>query len=893
MGLAQYKQKRDFKKSPEPAAKKSTAVGASYVIQKHDASRLHYDFRLEMDGVLKSWAVPKGPSLDPKVKRLAVQVEDHPVNYGSFEGTIPKGQYGGGTVMLWDKGNWEPVGDPHKSYRAGRLKFILHGEKLHGGWTLVRTRQVETTKSPQWLLIKERDDDARSAADGDILDESPLSVETSRDLDEIANDADRIWNSESNSKLKTPKHVAGNRKRKSSMAMPDAAIEKALPKTFDVQLATLVERAPTGNEWLHEVKFDGYRMICRIDRSDIQFITRNHNDWTEKLSSLIPSARKLSCTQAVLDGEIVVLRDDGTTDFQLLQNAFRQKKTTDLKYYVFDLLYLNGKSLVALPLELRKSLLQNLLEDRATSLIYFSDHVVGNGDEFKKQACRLHLEGMISKRRDRPYQPGRGFDWLKVKCIHDEELVIGGFTEPGGSRTGFGALLVGFFDDRKYLHYAGKVGTGFSDKDLHDLHRRMTSLEQVKSPFFDFTKKSGPARTAHWLQPVLVGQFKYASRTNDDKLRHASFQGLREDKKAVDVKIENPIPVKKATANSTPGRKPGNRVATTKSARKTSSSIIARDNADDGKSIVSSEDYDEKEQQFSGERLTHPDKVLYPDSKITKLELASYYQAVADWILPHLAHRPVVLVRCPDGIGKGQFYQKHPGAGASASLRQIPIRESQKSEKYGVVDDLRGLIAAVQMSALELHVWGSREDKIEQPDRLIFDLDPDPLVKWPQVIDGALQIAGFLNDLGLQSFVKTTGGKGLHVCVPIARRHEWSEVKAFCKQVAEAITRADPDHYTSNMSKAARSKKIFVDYLRNGRGATAVAAYSTRARPGAPVSMPLSWNELKPEVNSDQFTIRNAIARLASLKQDPWKEMSTLRQSLTTPMKRLKAILDD
>lgn len=893
MGLADYQRKRDFKKTPEPKAVKTTSAGRSYVIQKHAASHLHYDFRLELDGVLKSWAVPKGPCLDPKVKRLAMQVEDHPVAYGSFEGTIPQGEYGGGTVMLWDQGEWEPLGDPRKDYAAGNLKFVLHGEKLRGRWVLIRTKRSEGTKGAvQWLLIKERDDEAKPISEGDILEDEPLSVVSSRDLDEIAASGNRVWTSKGEVKKKAARKKTAAAKSKKAMTaeINVAGIKQEMPTRIDVELATLTDKAPEGDEWLHEIKFDGYRMICSKDNDKIRFITRNHNDWTAKLSSLSQAVQQLPCKQAIIDGEIVVLRPDGTTDFQALQNAFRERHSSELRYYVFDLLYLDGKSLADLPLQERKDALQQLLSNQAANdAVQYSEHVIGSGDEFKQQACKLNLEGIVCKRRDRPYIAGRGSDWVKVKCIHDEEFVIGGFTEPSGARSGFGALLVGFYDAKHQLHYAGKVGTGYSDVVLKSLHKQLESLEQTESPFFDLKRKTGDARTAHWVKPELIGQFKYASRTDEDKLRHASFQGLREDKSAKDVTLEKPVPVKKLQAKGKTMKvsetKTGSRARTSKTTKR---SKTAGASLDDAKS-----EYDSESQTFFGERLTHPDKVLYPDQKITKLDIAAYYVSISQWILPQLAHRPIVLVRCPEGISGEHFYQKHPGIGAPAALRTIPIRENTKTENYFVVDDVQGLIAIAQMAGLEIHVWGSKEDKLEEPDRLVFDLDPDPALDWKAVVDAARQIRDFLQELDLKSFVKTTGGKGLHLVVPIDRKTEWDEAKAFCKQVADSVVSADPSRFTSNMSKARRTNKIFLDYLRNGRGATAVAAYSTRARNGATVAMPLDWKELGPGVKPDSFTLEKAAMRLSSLKEDPWAEMKSLKQSLSKPIKQLKSLVLD
>ena len=896
MGLTEYKKKRHFSRTPEPAGKTESGKQRRYVIQKHDATRLHYDFRLELDGVLKSWAVPKGPSLDPRVKRLAVQVEDHPVAYRDFEGVIPQGEYGGGTVMLWDQGEWEPIGDPQKGLKSGKLKFQIRGEKLQGHWTLVRTHSAGgRDDSRQWLLIKENDDQARPESEGDILVEKPLSITSGRDLEEIASDQDRVWSSKASSRTgaKTPDHPA-NRERTNQASKPlsvkslsEVGLKQAMPVKVEVQLATLTEAAPQGEQWLHEIKFDGYRMICRIDASQIDFISRNHQNWTKRLEDLVEAVRKLNVQQAILDGEVVVIGADGGADFQSLQNAFRDHQARDMKYMVFDLLYLNGRSLTQAPLEQRKEILKSLLEQSGRNdAVLFSDHIRGSGETFHQHACKLHLEGMISKRADQPYRPGRGCDWLKIKCLHNEELVIGGYTEPSGSRKGFGALLVGFHDDKGELHYAGKVGTGFDQSCLIDLTQRLEKLEQQKSPFADLQRKTGDVRTAHWVKPDLVGQFSFGSRTRDGHLRHASFQGLREDKPAGDVTLDQPTPIEKAVRQSgkpkasRPGRAAKARAKPVGTASSKASAPRKSSPQDDGAADT-----------FDGVRLTHPEKVLYPDAGITKRELAEYYRNVADWLLPQVKHRPVVLVRCPDGQQKECFYQKHPGVGTPPELRQIPIRESSKTEKYAVVDNSDALIALAQVSALELHVWGSREDQLERPDRLIFDLDPAPEVPWKVVVESARLVRDFLQELGLESFPKTTGGKGLHLVIPIQRRHDWTTAKEFCKNVAEAIEAAAESRFTANMSKRVRTNRIFVDYLRNGRGATAIAAYSPRSRPGAPVSVPLTWAEVSSRITSDHFTIRNVMKRLAGLSEDPWAAMNSTRQSLAGPIKKLHDIV--
>jgi bifunctional non-homologous end joining protein LigD len=827
-------------------------AGSSFTVQKHAASHLHYDFRLELDGVLKSWAVPKGPSLDPSVKRLAVAVEDHPVSYGTFEGTIPQGEYGGGTVMLWDHGTWEPTDDPRAGLEQGKLKFTLHGEKLHGGWTLVRGGGGRQHSKRDWLLIKSRDAEARNTDEFDVLTAEDASVSTGREMQEIA--AGR-----------KPRKVAAKQSRSGKKRIGK---KYAFPRKIEVQLATLTDAAPTGDEWFHEIKFDGYRMVCFLNDKHARMVTRNQQDWTDKFPEIVAAVGRLPVNNAVLDGEVVALRDDGTTDFQDLQNAFRDSSSAQLVYYIFDLLYLDGVDLRGEALSLRKEKLRDLLaSEKANSRLRYSDHVVGQGQDFLKQAEKQSLEGIVCKRSDRPYQSGRTYDWVKVKCLHREEFVIGGFTDPQGARLGFGALLLGYFDKSQHLHYVGKVGTGFDNRLLKPLRQQLESLERKSSPFGARDLDKIPASRRHWVQPKLVAQIAYGSRTRDGILRHSSFQGLREDKPAGEVMDEQP---KSATVVR---RKTKSKAA--KSAKRPASAS-ASDVTSNGTGAG-----------VSGVHLTSPDRVLYPQLGITKRELAEYFEAVAGWMLPHVARRPMSVVRCPEGQAKTCFFQKHPVRGTPEDLPRIAIREKKETEDYLYVTSSAHLVELAQMSALEIHAWGSRIDKLEHPDRLVFDLDPSSEVSWKTVVACAKEVRAFLQELGLETFVKTTGGKGLHLVAPIARSDEWDDVKTFCEQVATAIATARPDMYTANLSKKARTDKVFIDYLRNGRGATAVVPYSPRARDTASVSMPLAWEELSAKLPSDHFTLRNTLKRLRGLKADPWQEIDSLKQRLTHPAKKL------
>lgn len=911
MGLTEYRRKRDFRVTAEPRGGRTKShKGLAFVVQKHAASHLHYDFRLDLDGVLRSWAVPKGPSLDPATKRLAMQVEDHPLEYGGFEGIIPKGEYGGGTVLIWDQGTWEPKGDGKQGFRDGSLKFVLHGEKLQGGWMLVRKGGKRGDPGERhWFLFKERDQYAKPTID--VTAKMPLSVTTGRDLEEIAQQADRVWGP--NGEVSRNGHAKGTRtskKRPSNRsggppsdsvkmkarhrgrpksrpkklsAADRAEIKKSLkrlgqkrpslPTTASVQLATLTKAAPDGDDWLHEIKFDGYRMVCRIDGGKVRFISRNGKDWTARFPALCEAASTLSLVNGMLDGEVVILQPDGTTSFQALQNAFQTKGTAPFLFYAFDLLHFDGYDVRKAPLEERKALLRRLLPDNTDSPFKYSDHVIGDGPKFFAEAARLKLEGIISKRLGRPYTPGRGLDWLKVKCSLREEFVIGGFTAPSGARRHFGALLLGYYDTNHKLIYAGRVGTGFDDHTLSSLHDKFTNLVQKNSPFENLTGNTGQARGVTWLKPSLVAQVVFSNWTDERQLRHPSYQGLREDKPAKEIVRDDAIAPAAVSSVKRAAKMP--RTKTPRLRTRTATGTAASSGPN----------------EVAGVRLSHPDKVLYPDDGITKLDLAHYYELVAEWMLPHVENRLLSLVRCPDGAGGKCFFQKHPGLGTSDQLRRFEVVEKEKTEEYLALYDLSGLIALVQMGVLEIHIWGSQADQFEKPDRLILDLDPDPAVDWPHVVTAAKEVRLLLEEIGLISFVKTTGGKGLHVVVPIRRRTDWDDAKAFCRDVADFLVAAAPDRYIATMSKAARKGKIFVDYLRNDRGATAIAPYSTRARSGATVSVPLSWEELNSRLTSDHFTVRNLPGRLSRLKKDPWAGISAVNQAITKSMVRtLKSI---
>ncbi|HET8721487.1 MAG TPA: DNA ligase D [Nitrospira sp.] len=864
--LQRYRGKRNFRKSPEPAGHpghRPPADGPIYVVQKHAATRLHYDFRLELDGTLKSWAVPKGPSLDPGQKRLAVHVEDHPLEYAQFEGVIPPNQYGAGSVLIWDRGVWRPQGDPREGYRQGVLKFRLEGQKLHGGWTLVRmhSRAGDSRENGKenWLLIKERDAEARPGKAGEIVDAMAASVESGRAIQDIGTPGARIWQSNrpssaSEARAAAPERHNKSRERRRSPTSSGAtesqisalpgAVKARQPDWIAPQLATLVDQMPADDNWLHEIKFDGYRLLCRVKNGEVRLFTRNGNDWTPKLTAQAGAIARLGLMDAWLDGEAVVLTDQGRSSFQALQNAFDSRFTGTIVYCVFDLMYINGYDVRAAPLIERKALLKAILNRSRQPQLRYSDHIVGENQASFEEACRQGLEGLIVKRMDAPYRSGRGRSWLKVKCQQRQEFVIGGFTDPAGSRQGFGALLVGYYEDGR-LRYAGKVGTGFSESVLKKLHRMLRALEVPKPPFVN-PPTGYEAKGAHWVKPELVAEIRFSEWTHEGILRQPSFQGIRTDKPATAIGRERPEHLVEARKEEEPS-KPRRKAMT-----------------DAG-------------------RLTNPDKVLYPDINLTKAALAQYYEQVAEWMLPHVKGRPLTLLRCPDGYQKC-FFQKHVNEKVPAAIGRIEIEEDEGRDTYMLAESTEALIGLVQMGVLEVHTWGATKDRLERPDRLTFDLDPDPSVAWPQVIEAAHLCKTLLDELGLVSFLKTTGGKGLHIVTPIQRTLGWDEVKRFAKSVADHLVSTIPQRFTSNMAKRARKGKIFIDYLRNARGATAIAAFSTRAKPGAPVSLPIEWDELSEERPSDYFTVLNVPERLKRRRRDPWEHYRQSARRVTIDM---------
>lgn len=840
MGLQQYWKKRDFNVTQEPRGKvEASGQQLKFFIQKHHARRLHYDFRLELQGTLKSWAVPKGPSLDPHDKRLAVEVEDHPLAYGSFEGDIPAGQYGAGHVMLWDKGTWEAIGDPVQGYKDGSLKFQLHGHKLHGKWALVRMkgRHGHQEKQTNWLLIKEQDDEARNGHEANITETQAESVRHLRETSDDSHVSKRVVQ-DRGANVKDISVSANLKKALKSLA------KTRMPIAYQPQLATLVTHAPEGEEWLSELKYDGYRALTQIHQGKVKMFSRNGHDWSAKWPALVKALSAVPAGSAWLDGEVVAIQADGSISFQALQNAVRLGKEANLAYFIFDLLYLDGHDVTHLPLRQRKELLQALLGQLTASKdnpLHYSDHMAGHAQEAFNHACLHGLEGIIVKHADSPYQQQRSRDWLKVKCGQRQEFVIGGYTEPAGSRELFGALLLGNYDEKGGLRYAGRVGTGFKQDTLKLVAKHFASLRTEKTAFIN-PPRGQDARGVHWLKPSLVAEIKFAQWTDEGIVRHASFVGLRSDKPAKEITHE-----------------------------------IAQSAEELGRQSIANTSVT----KVAGVPLSKPAKVLFAEDGYTKLDIAHHYEALAQWILPYLKNRPLSIVRCPDGYQHNCFFQKHVTKGSHEHVQSVQLDAAGKQPEYFIANSLPAVIELVQLGVLELHAWGACYPKTGLADRLIFDLDPAPDVPWERVTEAALLLRGLFEELKLTSFVKTTGGKGLHVEVPIKPEHPWEVIKAFSHGVAQHIETQIPDRFTSNLSKKKREGRIFIDYLRNGTGATAVVPYSTRAKLGAPVATPLHWQEVGPDIHSTTFTISNIGQRLTELESDPWQDYLTLQQKLS------------
>src|SRR3989344_359847 len=726
MSLTEYHHKRNFRKTKEPSAKKSSTGNHIFVVQKHYASHLHYDFRLELDGVLKSWAVPKGPSTDPHQKRLAVEVEDHPVSYATFEGTIPQGEYGAGEVEIWDHGTWKTSKDPQAQLAKGHLEFELKGAKLSGKWMLIRTKQI--AKKANWLLIKRTE---------------------------------------------------------------MASVTK-IPKFIEPQLCTLVTSAPENSEWIHEIKFDGYRTLARMENKSVILQTRNGLDWTKKYQSIEKDCLKLKAKSYIIDGEVVWLDKNGVTHFSQLQRSLENNSSDELRYYVFDLLFLDGKDLREMPLLQRKQLLKKLIKNSKTAHILLSEYQTASGSKVFKSACHLGLEGIISKRSDAPYSSGRGSSWVKTKCTNVQEFVICGYTvqENGSSLA---ALILGEYDINRNLHYVGLVGTGFNQNNLPLLMKKIKKAHSKNSPF---SEKAPQSKNIIWTKPILVAQIQFGAWTEDHILRHAAFKGMREDKPAHEV-------------------------------------------------------------------VTHPEKIIFPQQKISKMDLVNYYQKVEQWILPHIKNRPLALLRCPEGQGQACFFQKH----------------LEKNKLMITVQNLSDLLNLVQLNTLELHAWNCHMNSIDNPDKIVFDLDPDPSVNWKQVKQAAFDLNSLLNKLNLKSFINVSGNKGVHIHVPIDNRYSWSDVKNFAKSVCAKMVEQNPTTLTVNILKKNRKNKIFLDYLRNGRGATAIVPFSVRNTPQASIAMPISWTDLKTLKAPNEFTVKN-FSKNWNPKKDPWKKYFSITQRI-------------
>jgi bifunctional non-homologous end joining protein LigD len=861
------------------AKKRATAPERlPFVIQKHAATRLHYDFRLGWNGVLKSWAIPKGPSYRTKDRRLAAQVEDHPMEYGGFEGIIPKGSYGGGTVMLWDTGTWQPQPghtDVDAGLRDGSLKFTLYGEKMKGNWALIRMGgKAASSEKPQWLLIKEHDSHEHTEDEPEIAGQQPDSVATGRSMEQIASDADHAWKSnrpeKNEPKAASAPRPATKQPTPKKFAWDDKAYPKEkLPSFIPPQLAYQNDEPIDQSGWIHELKLDGYRIQARKSGSKVELLTRTGLDWTHRMPAIAAEIAALPAESAILDGEVVVLEENGSTSFAQLQAAFREGEKHMLTYFVFDLLHCDGCNLRNAGLVERKKLLDQILQISPQSHpdVRFSEHMENNGSEIFHHACSLRAEGIVSKQAAGKHISGRSRSWLKIKCAYDQEFVIGGFTLPSNGSHGVGALLLGYYAKGKLgnLIYAGRTGTGFTQKTHRMLRDQLEKLRIKRSPFDAMPAKARSG--AIWVKPKLVAQVSFATWTHDKLVRQAAFKGLREDKPAKDVRREEVV---HSTARP-PAKKASHRVAHL-TAAKSNPAPRSRKRAAASAS---------EPQEHAAVRLTHPDKILDAESSLTKQQLADYFWAIADHLLPHIANRPLSLVRCPEGSTSPCFFQKHSNAMLPPGIEtvQVPDKKTGKPEPYITLSTRESLAGLAQMGVLEVHPWGSQNDNLERPDRIVIDLDPDEAISWATLAESAAEVRGLFKQKGLESFLKSTGGKGLHVVVPIAPEQEWPAVKAFAHAIALELERRQPALYLTKMSKAARKGKIFVDYLRNERGATSVAAFSPRARAGAPVSMPLKWSELKAS-ERPVFQVADFDTWKARLRSDPWKDLEQIKQSL-------------
>jgi bifunctional non-homologous end joining protein LigD len=831
--LKDYKAKRDFTKTQEPAGGAAGGEGGfRFVVQKHDATRLHYDFRIELDGVLKSWAVTKGPSDNPLDKRLAVRVEDHPIEYGGFEGTIPEGEYGGGTVMLWDEGTWEPIGDPQRGLEDGDLKMLLHGKRMKGEWVLVHMKGRDSKRKSgpareNWLLIKHKDDFAKDAET--LTRRFTKSVSTGRDIDGIAKGL------KSKKATDTPDEAVWHSEPHATKDEPKGKATGKLPAFRPVQLATLVAEVPEGRDWVFEMKYDGYRCLAAISGDAVKLYTRTGKDWTEQFGAIAPALKAITKKTALIDGELCAFDEKGRTDFSTLKAHL--SNGGPLTFFAFDLLELDGKDLTGLGLVERKAKLETLLGklDR-TSPVQYSAHVTGNGQKVFDAVAREGHEGIIAKKADAPYRGERTRDWLKIKASKRQEFVIAGWS-PSSRKKSFASLLLGTWEDDT-LVYRGRVGTGFTVDLADELQGKLDARARKTNPFAEVPKTI--ARSARWVSPELVAEIGYTEMTPDGVLRHPSFLGLREDKPAGEVVDESP-------ARVTSGR------------------------FDRASGLAAAE--------AAGVKLTSPDRVVFPGQGVTKADLVAYYAAVAERMLPYIANRPLSLLRCPQGRAKYCFFQKHDTGGFPDAMKSLLIAEKDGGkEDYFYIEGLDGLIAGTQMNVLEWHLWGSRNADVEKPDRIVFDIDPDEGLGFEHVREAAFDIRKALKERGLESYALVSGGKGVHVIAPLKPKAEWPEVKAFCKQLAQDMADAEPDRFVATMSKAKRKGKLFIDYLRNERGSTAIAPWSSRSREGAPAAVPVSWHELKTVKTANQFGLAEAAER--AREPDPWTGYLTTKQAI-------------
>ena len=916
--LATYRTKRDFAVTREPCgagpARAGNGAVLAFCVQKHDATRLHYDFRIEWDGVLKSWAVTRGPSLDPADKRLAVRTEDHPLAYGDFEGTIPAKQYGGGTVMLWDRGVWEPREDPDSGFAKGSLKMQLFGEKMKGEWALVRMKPRNGEKRENWLLIKEKDDEvdrrrnllkadrsvktgrvmAAIAKAGDSLEETakrgtPATRKKAESRSHAATEAARHrlakgGGANHGTTMPTGSRASGN-SLKTATKSPKVAGRAAgtLPAFIKPQLATLVDEAPSGEGWLSEMKYDGYRVMIAVGGGEAKLFTRNEKDWTEKFTGIADAALGLECDSALIDGEVVAFDTSGRTDFSTLQAAL--KSGAPLDCFCFDLLSLDGEDLRKRPLFERKAALRDLLPSFRQATLLYSEHIEGNGAAVLKSLCANGHEGIVAKRADAPYRSGRTKGWLKVKCSRRQEFVIGGFSPSDKVGRPFSSILVGVFDGKDFV-YRGRVGSGFTQATLDGMAEDFAAIGRKTSPFAELS--ADIARGAKFVTPKRVAEIEFAELTADGHIRHGVFKGLREDKVAKDVTGETPRAVKTAIAGTASEAKDASansstrRSATARRNAKAEVMTARRSSNGDGKGAGKLAKPREAA-TIAGIRITHPDRIVFNEHEVTKGELAHYYEAVAERLLAHAGHRPLSLVRCPEGPTQHCFFQKHASGGFPGAVGSVTVPEKDGgTADYLTVSSAAGLVGAVQMNALEFHIWGARNDRLEKPDRLVIDLDPDQGLGFEKVKRAAFDLKQRLAEIGLETFALVTGGKGVHVVAPLERRQDWDDLKSFARAFAVRQAEAEPRRFVATMSKAKRKGRIFIDWLRNERGSTAIAPYSTRSRPGAPVATPVTWAELEGLDVANGFDVEAVIERLA--KGDPWADYVLIRQSITKAM---------